>query len=198
MCWSHQKLGVFPKTLFQLHGPIETAKMVISGWNPKKSGYNFFWIIPFITWGYWLPLEEAGCSLRLVTVWYWEREVWFEDSHRERCLVILVRSYQDVIALAEGGVKNRFLKARAERCWFMLGLYPCSTKTMEVLRNNSLVPRDFPRPERLGVEGYIKGCEVRYWIFRYLLSFGGLQTLSHNQSYPKGWIKKSIPLGRLI
>ena len=74
MCWSHQKLGVFPKTLFQLHGPIETAKMVISGWNPKKSGYNFFWIIPFITWGYWLPLEEAGCSLRLVTVWYWERE----------------------------------------------------------------------------------------------------------------------------
>ena len=142
--------------------------------------------------GGWLLTEIGHCLILR------EREVWFEDSHWERCLVILVRSYQDVIALAEGGVKNRFLIARAERCWFMLGLYPCSTKTMEVLRNKSLVPRDFPRPERLGVEGYIEGCEVEYWISRYLLSFGGLQTLSHNQSYPKGWIKKSIPLGRLV
>ena len=60
--------GSFPKPYFNCMVQLRQPKWSYQAEIPKNLDIIFFWIIPFITWGYWLPLEEAGCSLRLVTV----------------------------------------------------------------------------------------------------------------------------------
>ena len=66
------------------------------------------------------------------------------------------------------------------------GLYPCSTKTREVLGNPSRRPRDFLRPEKG------KSRKQRGWISQYLTSFDGVRTLSYHQSFSREWIRKSF------
>ena len=74
-------------------------------------------------------------------------------------------------------------------------MYPCSTKTREVLGNPSGRPRDFPRTKPKGnLEGRGKSQERRGWISQYLPSFGGVRTLSHHQ-FSTGSVSENPSLG---
>ena len=50
--------------------------------------------------------------------------------------------------------------------------------------------KDFPRDEAQDKYG---GSILMGWISQYLPHIGGVWTFSHHKSYPKGWIRKSIP-----
>ena len=72
-------------------------------------------------------------------------------------------------------------------------MYPCSTKTREVLGNPSPTPERFPEGN---LEGRGKSRGRRGWISQYLPSFGGVRTISHHQFFYREWIRKSFPVGR--
>ena len=71
-------------------------------------------------------------------------------------------------------------------------MYPCSTKTREVLGNPSPTPERFPEGN---LKGRGKSRGRRGWIFQYLPSFGRVRTISHNQFFYREWIRKSFPVG---
>ena len=89
-------------------------------------------------------------------------------------------------------------------------MYPCSTKTREVLGNPSPKPKRFPETREISrgrspreisrVEGNLEGRGKsrgrRGWISQYLPSFGGARTISQHQFFYREWIRKSFPVDR--
>ena len=93
----------------------------------------------------------------------------------------------------------------------ILPMYPCSTKTREVLGNPSPTPKRFPETPEIS-RGQspreiprVEGCKThgrgksrgrRGWISQYLPSLGGVRTFSHHQTFYREWISKSFPADR--
>ena len=74
-------------------------------------------------------------------------------------------------------------------------MYPCSTKTREVLGNPSPTSKRFPETREIS-RGRGKSQGRRGWISQYLPRFGGARTFSHHQSSYREWIRKSFPVHR--
>ena len=72
------------------------------------------------------------------------------------------------------------------------GLYLSSTKTREVMGNP--FQEIFGDPRDLDGRGKSQGREG--YIFKYLPSFGGVQTFSSSLIHLQGWIRKSTPVDR--
>ena len=109
-------------------------------------------------------------TLQSTTIWLFQAEA----GSRSVCLnenLIVPEFFQFVCPL--------FLHNQAFMSKYIL--YPCSTKTREVLGNPSPTAARFPEGEVRG-----KSWGRRGWISQYLQSFGGVRTFSQHQFFSTG------------